>query len=226
MSNIDRLFRATGGDHDSIQCEECRALLPRYVQAEIEGEDARDLHSLHSQVASHLDGCIECDSIYAEMLDVAVSEERGELPKVQAYPFNLPLGLRLRRLTRQIARAAMSWIDQRQVDDVDVVAQVFFERLAGTTERLTLQPSALPLGLGNNDTLALPLVMASYYAMQSFLAKYTLSDIKALQDQNALEKVLNEFAIEEVKRYNLQGKSYEAFVKTFVEQVLSHFAAP
>lgn len=224
MSNIDRLFRAVGGDHDPIQCEECRALLSRYVQAEIEGEDARHLYP---QVASHLDGCIECDGIYAEMVDIAVSEERGELPEVQDYPeFNLPLVLRLRRLTRQIARAAMSWVDQRQVDDVDVVAQVFFERLAGTTERLTLQPSALPLGLGNNDTLALPFVMASYYAMQSFLAKYTLSDIEALRDTNALEKVLNEFAIEEVKRYNLQDKSYEVFVKTFVEQVLSHFAAP
>lgn len=223
MSNVDRLFRAAGGDPDPIPCEECRALLPRFVQAEIEGEDARHLHP---KVASHLDGCIDCDAIYAEMLDIAVSEERGELPKVEPSPFNLPLALRLRRLTRQIARAAMSWIDPRQVDDVDVVAQVFFERLAGTTERLTLQPSALPLGLGKNDTLALPLVMASYYAMQSFLAKYTLPDIEALQDQNALEKVLNEFATEEVKRYNLQGKGYEVFVKTFVEQVLSHFAAP
>jgi len=223
MSNTDRLFRAVGGDPDSIQCEECRALLPRYVQAEIEGEDVRHLYS---QVASHLDGCIDCDGIYAEMLDIAVSEERGELPEVQPYPFNLPLVVRLRRLTRQIARAAMSWIDQRQVDDVDVVAQVFFERLAGATERLMLQPSALPLGLGNNDTLALPLVMASYYAMQSFLAKYTVADIEALRNQNALEKVLNEFAVEEVKRYNLQGKSKEAFVKTFVEQVLSHFAIP
>jgi hypothetical protein len=223
MSNIDRLFGAAGGDPDSIRCEECRALLPRYVQAEMEGEDTR---RLHPQVASHLDGCIECGAIYAEMLDIAVSEERGELPKVEPPPFNLPVVLRLRRLTRQIARAAISWIDQRQIDDVDVVAQIFFERLAGTSERLMLQPSALPLGLGNNDTLALPLVMASYYAMQSFLAKYALPDIEALRDKNALEKVLNEFATEEVKRYNLQDKSHEAFVKVFVEQALSHFSAP
>jgi hypothetical protein len=223
MSNLDRLFRAAGSEHDMIQCEECRALLPGYVQAEMEGEDMRHLYP---QVASHLDGCIECDGVYAELLDIAASEERDELPKVESPPFNLPSDLRLRRLTRQIARAAMSWIDQRQVDDVDVVAQVFFERLAGVAGRLTLQPSAMPLGLGNNDSAALPLVMASYYAMQAFLAKHALPDVKSLRDQNALEKVLNEFAMEEAKRHDLRGKSRDAFVKTFVEQILSYFAVP
>jgi len=74
---VNRLFQAVDGGAD-LDHEGCLALLAVYVEAQRAGENAGNLYP---QVVRHLDTCEACDAEYAALLDLAIAEERGLIPR-------------------------------------------------------------------------------------------------------------------------------------------------
>jgi len=73
--------RAVTGIHDSVlNCDECRARLPTYVDDEVLN---LPIVTLYPGVKRHLDLCTECETEYVEILRLALAEDAGELPTPQ-----------------------------------------------------------------------------------------------------------------------------------------------
>lgn len=216
---LSRLFRAAGGEHNPADCDECRAHLPSLVEAEMAGED---VSKLYSQALAHLDTCADCDEEYAALLDLALAEERGELPQPTTYPaLKLPRAIRMQRVVRQVAQAVLGALNPQRAQELAVVTQTFFEQLAESPGRLTLREAAsLPMGLGGRAPETLRAVMAAYYALNTLLEKHSVAELKALVEQGGLEPELRTIARAEAKLNNLRGGAEKIFVDTFVKQIL------
>ena len=68
---------------DGMTCDECRAWLPTYVDAEIGDISGQPRHF---PVKRHLLLCADCAAAYAELLDLALAEEQGGIPHPAYYP--------------------------------------------------------------------------------------------------------------------------------------------
>lgn len=220
---LNRLFRAASSEHNPEGCDECRGWLPSFVEAETAGED---VSLLYPQVLAHLDTCADCDEEYAALLDLALMEAQGQLPQPGEYAeLRLPRPLRLRRLVRQITQAVLAALDPESIGDLGPVAQAFFEQLAETPGRLTLQKAALPMGLGGLESETLPTLMATYYTLTTLLEKHSAVELQTLAEQGGLEKELRQTARQEAKRQALRGKAERVFVDHFVQQALGDLSS-
>jgi len=78
------LVRAVLGlPDDGLACDECQAWLPVYVDAEIGGLSG---HARYLQVKRHLLLCAGCAAAYLDLLDLALIEEQGQIPRPTRYP--------------------------------------------------------------------------------------------------------------------------------------------
>jgi len=68
---------------DGLPCDECRAWLPAYVDAEICGLSD---HQHFLPVKRHLLLCPGCAAAYLELLELALAEEQGQLRRLTRYP--------------------------------------------------------------------------------------------------------------------------------------------
>jgi hypothetical protein len=67
-SRIGHLVRAlAAGEEDRLTCQECEALLPEYLQAEMEGQAGE---TQWHPVTLHLETCPHCAEVYAALLDL------------------------------------------------------------------------------------------------------------------------------------------------------------
>ncbi len=64
---------------EEISCSECLALVSRYVDVELSGEDAA---SQMPAVKQHLDQCPTCREEYETLRDLQQLENKGDLPSV------------------------------------------------------------------------------------------------------------------------------------------------
>lgn len=217
--SLNRLFRATSGEHSPADCDEYRAWLPSLVDDEMAGKETT---RLYPQVLAHLDTCAECDEEYAALLDLALMEERGQLPQPATYPeVKLPRQIRLQRLVQQIARTTLNALDPRHVQELTLVAQSFFEQLAEAPGRFKLQSAAMPMGLGGLESATLPALMATYYALTTLLDRHSVAELQALARRGTFEKELQQTGRKEARRHNLRGNAERTFVDHFVKQVLA-----
>jgi hypothetical protein len=68
---------------DGLRCDECRAWLPTYVDAEIGGLSGG---ARHLPVKHHLLLCPGCATLYLELLELGLAEEQNSLPQLRRYP--------------------------------------------------------------------------------------------------------------------------------------------
>lgn len=217
MPNLDdnarRLLQALSNKEAAGNHAECLAALPEFVEAEMAGDDAA---RLFPAVQAHLDLCESCDAVYAEMLDVRLAEEAGQIPEATHLPpLRMPYALRLRRWARELSGATLDALKQGR-RELDSAAQAFFDALAQTSERLNLQSQPQAFALGQTDSEALPLVMASYYALTQLMEQHPAAALRALAQAGQLQSALERAAKEEAKRIGLQGQTAQTFIATFV----------
>ncbi len=75
--SIERIYR-TG--ENELDCEAFQALLPRYIDVEIAGDDAA--HQFPGALA-HLAQCPDCAEEYVGLRQIAMMEARGDLPEAE-----------------------------------------------------------------------------------------------------------------------------------------------
>ncbi|MEW5987782.1 MAG: hypothetical protein AB1791_14200 [Chloroflexota bacterium] len=78
-----RLSRLLREKPDEIACQNCLAQLDDYVAAQLAG---RDYLAAFSNVAYHLDACLECAAVYARLYELELAAAGGRLAAVMHIP--------------------------------------------------------------------------------------------------------------------------------------------
>lgn len=208
----------TSVEAPEVSCEACQAWLPSYVDAEIAGLPAAEEYPA---VQRHLNLCADCEAEYLAMLELAVAEEAGELPVPERFPEpnlgflpTLPLPVYVRTRAHEIVDA----IAPRLTEDLQVVADVFFEHIEALGEGFRLRPEmAQTLDLGGETTEALQMLATTYIATQVVVTELSPSEIEAQAETGELSETLRRQA-EQAAR-NLDLEQAQAFAEQYAERV-------
>jgi hypothetical protein len=175
---IPASFRRLGNalwnpDEDKLSHEQCREAMPSLILAQVMGEPFAERFS---PVKHHLDHCDECATEYAELLDMALAEQRGALRQ----PANIPrpdlaflptpqetLQTRVREWTRNIVGQLMP----KSLDELDAVARVFFGDLGLRQAHEEKTPYTLALSGEPSETAAMRSLLVASYATTELLVE-------------------------------------------------------
>ncbi len=213
---IARLTRAALNTPDENAHRDCLAMLPAFVDAELEGarNDPR-----FAMMREHLDVCAECSVRYAELLEIVQAEQAGEILQVASVP--RPDDSFLPRATREIVEKIAADILRAlapvQASNLRGIADAFFERLSALGGRFTLQSSAVQsLGLGPGEPgEALLILSASYATLEDVRASLSAPEIQALVAQNRWNAELAKCAQAAARRIGLPAALAEKFAAEF-----------
>lgn len=215
-NNLARLFRAIDDLDNQLPEDHSSFLerLPSLIEAEMAGEDVAEQYS---DLLAHLDICLSCETQHAILLDLALADERDPSPQaVSNRPLRLPRPVAIQQLVRKIAEALIQKSDQ--VRNLPMVLQTFFELALESPQPLSFDNTpALVMGLGNESPEILAPIMAAYYAIQAVLKQYPAAEIEAM-DNDRLERILQQAALEQARLYGLSGAAANTFVNTLVRE--------
>jgi len=195
-ASFEPLARAVLGESEpDMSHEECLAALPSYVDAEIAGERIADKFP---RIKQHLDLCEECSTQYAELLEVTLAAQEGEIRVSDVIP-EPDLGFlrdafsdfvieKAQRILRTLPSASLS--------NLTALAEVIFAQIEARGGKFVLQPGlahqlALDTGELSQATIALAL---SYAATQRLVQSLTPAQIDTLQTENRLQSHIEEIA--------------------------------
>lgn len=221
--NARRVLRAVAGAEAPGEHEAWLTQLPEYVEDELAGED---LAQRYPELQAHLDQCESCSQVYAEMVDLALAEAAGQLPEVANLPpLELPPPARLSDFVRRVAGATLDALSRKQ-SELDGALRRFFEALPGATAPLEPAATAQAFGLGQPDTPALALVIASYYAFTAVAGEVGPVQPGRAADEHALRRRLDAAARAEAHRVGLTAGEVGPFAATFVKLALDALRQP
>ncbi len=194
--SLEPLARAVLGESESdVSHEECLAALPSYVDAEIAGENIADKFP---RIKRHLDLCEECSTQYAELLEVALAAQEGEIRVSDVMP-EPDLGFlhdAFSDFVIEKARRMLQTLSSAPLPDLKAIAEVILAQIEARGGKFILQPGlahqlALDAGELSEATIALAL---SYAATQRLVQSLTPAQIDALQTENRLHTHIEEIA--------------------------------
>jgi hypothetical protein len=220
---ILHLARAVAGVPDSqMTHEECRSWLPAYVDAEIGGLAVGEIYL---EVKRHLDLCRECEAEYLDMLELAIAEDTGQLPVPETFPASdlsfLPMPS-LAEYVRSAAEDIVSTAVPYLLDDLQAIADVFFEQVGRLGRRFRLDSSLAPaMGFGAGDVPeALRFLAAAYIASQSLVEAVSPQEIEAQIRTSQLRASLYQRAEQAALEVGLSGEKAQTFADKYAEFVL------
>jgi hypothetical protein len=165
------------------------------VDFEIEGGRAADRFP---KVKRHLDTCEECAAQYAELLEITLAEQAGQIP-VPAIPVPdlaflspMPLQVFVKEKTAEILAA----IAPKQLADLPAILDIFFERIDALGGKFVLQPATVrALGFDSGDLGdALVTLAITYAATKSIGESLVPEDIATLSAEGRLRARVEELA--------------------------------
>lgn len=218
------LARAVAGVHDqTITCEECRAQLPSYVDAEVGG---LAVGQLYPQVKHHLDLCLDCEMEYLEMLELALIEDAGELPVPETLPapvlsFLPPLSFveTAREMVTRVTERVLAILAPDRLEELTIIGDTFFARVEELGGRFSLrQAPAVALSLGAEEvSMALLSLAASYEATRRIAETFTAQEIQAHADQENLADILAQVAEKVARETMMSRKEARVFAQIYAE---------
>lgn len=216
------LARAVAGVEDpEMTCEDCQAWLPSYVDAEVGGMPAGEEYPA---VHRHLNLCADCEAVYLEMLDLALAEEAGELPIPEHFP-QPDLGFlpapALPVVVQAWTEAVVDAVAPRLSDELQVIADVFFERVRALGDQFRLKPSLAPtLGFGGGETTeALQMLAATYATTQAIVTDLSPAEIEEQAQAGQLAETLRRQAEQAAHDLNLDPEQAQTFAEEYAELV-------
>ncbi|MGB8647931.1 MAG: hypothetical protein WCF84_22040 [Anaerolineae bacterium] len=236
-----RLADALWNEQDkSLSHEECRAAMAEYIEAEVADDPVGELYP---EVKHHLDRCDACAKEYADLLDSALAEERGQLPRLQSIP-SPDLSFLRKRAPEPAARpqsdpqlslqtTVLKWTrdllatrDPQRVRELSVIADTFFERVTGLS-RFELQMGAIrTLGVGRRDAGEVLTTLAACYATtQALKEQVTAEQAEAWSRQKTLSQEIQAHADSVARQVGLDRKAAQEFARAYAAAVTRDQAA-
>jgi len=196
---VIKLARAIlGGSGADLSHEECLAALPAYVDAEMNGERIAEKFP---RVKRHLDACEECSAQYAELLQVTLAEQAGEISLPTPIPTPdltfLPPSIILVEFVKQRATEILQAISPTPLPDLSTIADIIFEQIDALGGKFVLQPGlAQQMALDSGELSEATVTLATTYAAtQRVVKSYTPEQIDALLAENRLQAQVEDMAI-------------------------------
>lgn len=225
--DVEHLVAAITGMPDTVLTDkECQARLPEYITAEVSG---LDVAQLYPEVKRHLERTPQLEAEYVALLDAAMEEDEQEgvlpaptkRPDLSFLPARLPISLPAysKWLTREVLQQrAPTWIE-----DLEVVAQVFFERVAALGKNIHLNAQWAPtLGVGNGEiTSPLQILAVTYFATLSLIATLSPAEQRAVTTESLLP-VAEQEAMNAAHQLGLSDQSARDIATTYAPLVARH----
>lgn len=222
--NVRHLLRVVAEDEDSsVTCEECRALLPGYVDAEVGGLPVAEIYP---QMKQHLKFCLDCEAAYSQILRVATLEDTGALPALASFsPPDLSflprvsfveyVGSLARMLVRNVAPDL-----QQTVSSVQDFVLKRIETL-GTAVTLRSVPQAVTAfgGLDPRSKRAAALLLATFAATRSLISDLAPDEIRASANAGRLAGIARKHAEQAGRAAGLRGKDLQAFAGEYSDLI-------
>jgi len=194
--SLEPLARAVFGESEpDVSHEECLAALPSYVDAEIAGEHIADKFP---RIKRHLDLCEECSTQYAELLEVALAAQEGEIRVSDVIP-KPDLGFLRDAFSDFViekARRILQMLSSAPLPDLTAIAEVIVTQIEARGGKFILQPGlAHQLALDAGEVSEATIVLAmTYAATQRLVQSLTPAQIDTLQTENRLQTRVEEIA--------------------------------
>lgn len=197
-------------DEDATPHEQCREALPSLILAQMSGEPlAEELQP----VKQHLDHCDECGTEYAELLDIAMAEQRGAL----AHPAKIPRPdlaflptqeSSVQTLVLAWVRTLLSEIAPNTLPELNVIAAPFFklaEPLRGTIVLRASESRALYF-TGGEITPALQALALAFATARQFEELVTSAQLNQWAKQGILKHELEARIRDVAKQIGIEDK--------------------
>lgn len=219
-AGVASLVRAVIGRRDqAIVCEECRAELPSYVEAEVGG---LPIGQRYPQVKHHLETCAECEAEYVIILQLALAEEAA----LSAAPARLPSPnlsflppLNFFDWVRVLTEKIVAEMAPDLTEELHAIADLFFERVKELGRQFKFSLASTPaLGFGAGEPPeSLKLLAATYAATVALTADHPASEIELQAQTGQLTALLRTEAQQAARQMRLSPNQSKRFVKTYVE---------
>lgn len=219
-SPVEKLARAVLGESGAdLSHEECLAALPTYVDAEVAGEP---IAQKFPRVKWHLDGCEECSAQYAELLQVALTEQAGEIPVPAVMPEpDLTFLLDLPGFVRKIATRILRTISSISLPDIASIAEVIFEQIEVLGGKFVLQPGlARQLALDSGELSEATVTLAlTYAATQRIVKSLTPEQIDVLLAENRLQAQVENVALATAREIRVETSLAKRLAQEYARHV-------
>lgn len=144
LGQLARLI--VGRQENTPACDQCRDLLPAYVEAESEGQAA---DQLYPQVREHLEVCLACQQLYADQLAVAQREVDNQLPTLSRSPrFDLSFlpqgGPTLEQIVYKLTQRILQLVCPEQLAELELVRTRLLQSLGDLKEQFN-SPLSTPI---------------------------------------------------------------------------------
>lgn len=221
---LPNLARAVAGVEDpDMQCDECRAWLASYVDADVGGLPAAELYP---KVQRHLNLCADCVAEYLDMLELALAEEAGELPVPERFPapdlsFLPPVSFieLAREMVTKVAKSVLVRLTPDVVGELDIISDVFFARVEELGGQFSLRraPSAA-LGFGTGEASKTLLSLAATYETARRIAEgSSAQEIQARADQGEFADILARTAEQVAREMTMSRQEAREFARIYTE---------
>jgi hypothetical protein len=217
LKNLAQLI--VGPQEDATSCDQYRERLEAYTEAESEGQSAAQLDP---EVRQHLETCLACQELYADLLNIARLEAANQLPQLtRTLQFDLSFLLPRKTLVQgayESIRAILQVIHSDYLADLDLIWDRLSEILKGLADQLDSQPLQIPsaqtLGFTGEDSV-LRWAVATFTGLQSVRATATREEIERLKSTGKLRGLLSPIAQEAARQAGLKGQEAHKFADTF-----------
>jgi hypothetical protein len=221
-SPVEKLARAVLGESGAdLSHEECLAALPTYVDAEVAGEP---IAQNFPRVKRHLDACEECSAQYAELLQMTLAEQSGEIPMPLAIPapdlaFLSPP--KLSDFVTEKARTILRAISSAPLPDLERIAEIVSEQIEALGGKFVLQPGlARQLALDSSELSEATVALAVTYAVtQRIIKSLTPEQIDVLFAENRLQAQVENVAIATAREIRVETSLAERLAQEYARHV-------
>ncbi len=218
------LARAVTGVHDpAMRCDECQAWLPTYVDAEVGGLAAGQLHP---QVKQHLDLCADCEAEYLEMLELALMEDAGQLPVPERLPApdlgflpSLSFVELAREMVTKVTEGVLAALAPDRLEELTIIGDIFFARVEELGGRFALHPAlSAALGLGAGEaSIELLSLAASYETTRRMAETFSAQEIQCQVEQGEFTEALAQTAEKVAREMKMSREEARTFAQVYAE---------
>ncbi len=217
-SRLRHLRQVIAGVQESQEaCNQCRKLLPDYVDAESEGHNAAQLYP---QVRQHLETCLACQGQYADQLDMVRLEATNQLPQLAQTPrFDLsflPQPVLPAQMVYDSARAILQSAYSKYVPDLELAKDRLITIFSNLISQLQPLQISSPQTLGfAGETTSIQWAVATLIGLDKIRTSISREEIERLKASGELHKFLSSIAQDAAKQAGIKNREAHKFAETF-----------
>ncbi len=225
MRELSHLVRGITSEPDAMMTEDAsRALLPAYIEAEMNGFDAI---TLYPDVERNLSLSPALEAEYFDLQDMALVEEMNRLPDVShlAAPdlSFLPTEtatVSLPDYVYSLAEKLATAIDPDLIDDLEMVVDLFFERVEALGKQFRLEALFVPtFGPGDDEISALQLLGLAYASTESLVSELSPEEIDSQAQTDQLMRNAEQRAVSSAEKVGLSATQAQTIAARYAQLI-------